>query len=73
MEAAGGCVDEGYYYCAWVVHGGIEMRKIPLLDIFAILNVSVLLVYFFLPNVPKLVLVIPFITAGVLFVVGRRN
>jgi hypothetical protein len=49
------------------------MRKIPLLETFTVLNVSVLLVYFFLPNVPKLVLVIPFITAGVLFVVDRRN
>ena len=49
------------------------MRKISLLDTFAILNVAVLLVYFFMPDVSKWVLLIPFITAGVLFVVDRRN
>ena len=47
------------------------MRKISFLETFTILNISTLLVYFFLPDISKLVLAIPFATVAVLYVLRR--
>ena len=47
------------------------MRKLTLLEVATTINIAILLVYFFLPNISKWVLLIPVVSAAISYLFRR--